>query len=454
VRPRSLAEVAAATRGVVVGDDDERVAAVSTDSRSTIAGSLFVAIAGERTDGHRFIDDAFERGASAALVGVGRTDRVPRVEVSSTSEALLALAAHERRAFGGTVVAVTGANGKTSTKDLAAAVLSARFRVHASPASFNNEVGVPATLLGASEDAEVIVAELGARREGDVALLMGIAEPSVVVVTNVGLAHIGVFGSWEAIVRASAEPVAALGADGVAILNADDPVVAGYRPSGDGRVVTFGISRGSDVRARAVTVGSDGRATFDLVVGGGRERVTLAVPGEHMVSNALAAATVGIELGVPLDACAAALARASVSRWRMESFEGRAGIRVLNDAYNANPESVAAAMKTAKVMAGEARVIAVLGRMAELGDVAEREHERIGELAARLRIDRLITVGTEAKTIAVAGLREGVEPDAVASYDDVEAALADILAHARAGDLVLIKGSRVVGLETLAETLR
>jgi UDP-N-acetylmuramoyl-tripeptide--D-alanyl-D-alanine ligase len=454
VRPRSLAEIAAATRGVVAGNDDTRIATVSTDSRSTIAGSLFVAIAGERTDGHRFIDDAFERGAAAALVGVGRTDRVPRVEVSSTSEALLALAANERRAFGGTVVAVTGANGKTSTKDLTAAVLATRFRVHASPASFNNEIGLPATLLGAPEDAEVIVAELGARREGDVALLMGIAEPSVVVVTNVGLAHIGVFGSWETIVRASAEPVAALAADGVAILNADDPVVAGYRPARGGRVVTFGVGGGSDVRAQAATVGSDGRATFDLVAGGDRERVTLAVPGEHMVANALAAAAVGIELGVPLDACAGALGRASVSRWRMESFEGRAGIRVLNDAYNANPESVAAALKTAKVMAGEARVIAVLGRMAELGDVAEREHERIGELAARLRIDRLITVGTEAKTIAVAGVREGVEPDAVASYDDVEAALADVLAHARAGDLVLVKGSRVVGLETLAEALR
>jgi UDP-N-acetylmuramoyl-tripeptide--D-alanyl-D-alanine ligase len=454
VRPRSLAEIAAATRGVVVGDDDARIAAVCTDSRTTIAGSLFVAIEGERTDGHRFIDDAFARGAAAALAGAGRTDRTPRVEVSSTSEALLALAADERRAFGGTVVAVTGANGKTSTKDLTAAVLSARFRVHASPASFNNEIGLPATLLGAPEDAEVIVVELGARREGDVALLMGIAEPSVVVVTNVGLAHIGVFGSWETIVRASAEPVAALGGDGVAILNADDPVVAGYRSAGGARVVTFGVGAGSDVRAQAVTVGSDGRATFDLVAGGGRERVTLAVPGEHMVANALAAAAVGIELDVPLDACAAALGRASVSRWRMESFEGRAGIRVLNDAYNANPESVAAALKTAKVMAGEARVIAVLGRMAELGNVAEREHERIGELAARLRIDRLITVGTEAKTIAVAGVREGVEPDAVASYDDVDTALADVLGHTRPGDLVLIKGSRVVGLETLAEALR
>ena len=453
MRARSLSEIAGATHGVVVGED-VRVGSISTDSRAAVSGSLFVALEGERTDGHRFVEEAFDRGAAAALVGTGRGERTPRVEVGSTGDALLALAADERRAFEGTVVAITGANGKTSTKDLAAAVLAERFVVHASPASFNNEVGLPMTLLGADADTEVIVAELGARREGDVALLMGIADPSVVVVTNVGIAHIGVFGSWEAIVRASAEPIDALRADGVAVVNADDPVVAGFRPRSGARVVTFGRGERSAVRADGVRVDADGRASFDLVGGGGRERVTLAVLGEHMVANALAAAAVGLELGVPVEACAAALGRAVVSRWRMETFDGRGGIRVLNDAYNANPESVAAAMKTARVMAGDARVIAVLGRMAELGDIAEQEHERVGELAARLRIDRVITVGTEAKTIAVAGVREGVEPDAVASYDDADGALADVLAHARPGDLVLVKGSRVAGLETLAEALR
>jgi UDP-N-acetylmuramoyl-tripeptide--D-alanyl-D-alanine ligase len=453
VRARPLSEIAAAARGVVVGED-VRIGAVCTDSRSTIPGSLFVAIEGERTDGHRFVDDAFAAGAAAVLVRRGGSDRTPRVEVASTSGALLELAADERRAFGGTVVAITGANGKTSTKDLAAAVLSERSVVHASPASFNNEVGLPMTLLAAPADAEVIVAELGARREGDVTLLMGVAAPSIVIVTNVGVAHIGVFGSWEAIVRASAEPVDALGASGVAVLNADDPVVAGFRPPNGARVVTFGRGDRADVRAEEVRLGTDGRASFDLIGGGGRERVTLAVPGEHMVANALAAAAVGLELGVPVEACADALGRAGVSRWRMETFEGRGGIRVLNDAYNANPESVSAALKTARVMAGDARVIAVLGKMAELGAIAETEHERVGELAARLRIDRVITVGTEAKAIAVAGIREGVEPDAVASYDDAEGALADVRAHARSGDLVLVKGSRVAGLEKLAEALR
>ncbi len=434
--------------------DDVRIGSVVTDSRLAVPGSLFIAIEGERTDGHRFVGDARDRGAAAAVVQASRSHVLPRIEVASTAAALLALAADERRSFPGPVVAITGANGKTSTKDLTAEVLSERFEVHASPGSFNNEVGLPMTLLGAAADADVIVAELGARREGDVAMLMEVADPSVVVVTNVGVAHIGVFGSWDAIVRASAEPLDALGPDGVAVLNADDPVVAGSVPRTGARIVTFGRSAGAVVRAEDVELGRDGRASFVLRAGGGRERVTLGVPGEHMVANALAAATVGLELGVPIEASAAALGRARISHWRMETFEGRGGIRVLNDAYNANPESVAAALKAAKVMAGEGRVVAVLGRMAELGEIAEAEHERIGELAARLRIDRLITVGTEAKTIAVAGVREGVEPDAVASYDDPEGALADVRAHVREGDLVLVKGSRVVGLETLAEALR
>ncbi len=453
MRTRSLAQIAAAVGGVIIGDD-VRIGSVVTDSRLAVPGTLFVAIEGERTDGHRFVDDARDRGAAAAVVEASRAEVLPRVEVASTAAALLALAADERRSFPGPVVAITGANGKTSTKDLTAEVVSERYGVHASPGSFNNEVGLPMSLLGAGPDAEVIVAELGARREGDVAMLMEVADPSIVVVTNVGVAHIGVFGSWDAIVRASAEPVDALAPDGVAVLNADDTVVAGFVPRSGARIVTFGRSAGAAVRAMDVELGRDGRASFVLESGGGRERVTLGVPGEHMVANALAAAAVGLELSVPIEACAAALGRARISHWRMETFEGRGGIRVLNDAYNANPESVAAALKTAKVMAGEGRVVAVLGRMAELGQIAEAEHERIGELAARLRIDRLVTVGTEAKTIAVAGVREGVEPDAVASYDDPESALADVRAHVREGDLVLVKGSRVAGLEALAEALR
>jgi UDP-N-acetylmuramoyl-tripeptide--D-alanyl-D-alanine ligase len=218
--------------------------------------------------------------------------------------------------------------------------------------------------------------------------------------------------------------------------------------------VTFGVRPHADVRGVDVSLGSDGRASFRLVAEEGEAAVTLAVPGEHMVSNALAAAAVGRELGVPLAEAATALAGAGVSRWRMETFTTAAGVLVLNDAYNANPESTAAALRTARWMAGEGRLVAVLGEMAELGSISVDEHDRVGELAARIRVDRLLTVGEAARAIARAAVREGMEPGEVASYDDPAEALEDVRSWARPGDLVLCKGSRVAGLETLAEALR
>jgi UDP-N-acetylmuramoyl-tripeptide--D-alanyl-D-alanine ligase len=453
MRPRMLSDVARAVSGTLEGDDVE-VRAVTTDSRDVSSGSLFVALHGEHQDGHAFVADAFARGAVAAMVDERHQGLRPLVSVPSTGDALLDLAADERTAFRGTLVGITGANGKTSTKDMTAAVVATRFRTHASPRSFNNEVGLPATLLGSPEGTEVVVAEMGARRVGDVALLCRVARPDVVTITNVGVAHMEVFGSWESIVEASAEPVVALPSEGIAVLNADDPVVAGYAALTEARVMMFGRSSKADVRAEEVSIGPDGRAGFAVVVGDERVPTRLRVAGEHMVANALAAVAVGSILGVEVVEAVGAVAAAPLSPWRMETFETSEGVRVLNDAYNANPESVSAALKTARRMAGERRLIAVLGPMAELGPITLAEHERVGELAARIRVDRLITVGVDAEAIAVAGIREGVEPDQVASYVELEGALEDVRAHARPGDLVLVKASRVAGLERLAEALR
>ena len=454
MRPRHLSEVASAVEGSLEGEDVE-VRSVSTDSREVTEGSLFIALVGDRTDGHRFVDQAFAAGAAGAIVGEVADGAAvgPVVRVGSTAEALMRLAADERRSMAATVVGITGANGKTSTKDLTHAIAKTRFRVHASPGSFNNEIGLPLTLLGAPPDTEVLVAEMGARRLGDVKLLSGIARPDVVVVTNVGVAHMEVFGSWASIVEASAEPIDALGPDGLAILNADDPVVIGYGDRCPGRVVTFGIRAHVDVRAQDVSLGPDGRATFRLTTDEDEVRITLAVPGEHMVSNALAAVAVGRELGVTLEDAAVVLGDAGVSRWRMETFSSAAGLRVLNDAYNANPESAAAALRTARWMAGTRRLIAVLGEMAELGPISEEEHDRVGELAARIRVDRLITVGDAALPIARAAIREGMRPEDVASVDTPDEVLEDVRRSAAPGDLILLKGSRVAGLERVAEAL-
>ncbi|MGZ5288323.1 MAG: UDP-N-acetylmuramoyl-tripeptide--D-alanyl-D-alanine ligase [Actinomycetota bacterium] len=453
MKPRLMSDVARAVDGLFLGDDVV-VTTVCTDSRLATPGSLFVALPGEHTDGGLFVPEAFQLGAAGALVRDGLRVDGPSVSVRSTNEALIRLATDERRRSGATVVGVTGANGKTSTKDMTAAVLARRFRTHASPESFNNEVGLPVTLLTAPADTEVVVAEMGARRKGDVTLLCEIARPDVVVVTNVGVAHLEVYGSWEAIVEASAEPIDALGPEGVGVLNADDQVVAGYAARSDGSVVTFGMSASADVRADGVWLDAEGFAAFDVAAGGAQAHVALSVAGEHMVSNALASIAVGLTLGIELETAAAAVSTATVSHWRMETFTTGDGVRVVNDAYNANPESVAAALKAARWMARDARLIAVLGTMAELGPIADEEHERLGDLAARLRVDRVIAVGDWAEQIATASVREGVEPGNVAAYERPEDALEDVRAHARAGDVVLFKASRVAGLERLAEALR
>jgi UDP-N-acetylmuramoyl-tripeptide--D-alanyl-D-alanine ligase len=449
---RPLSEIAAAVRGTLRGPDAV-VSAVRIDSRTVGPGNLFVAIAGERVDGHDFVADAFERGAVAAVVH--RPEIAGTViEVPDTGRALPDLAADERgRMRGARVVGITGSNGKTSAKDLAAAVVGTRLRTHASPASFNNEIGLPLTLLGAAPGVEVVVAEMGARREGDVRLLCDVARPDAVVVTNVGVAHMGIFGSWDAIVRAGSEPVEWLGADGTAIVNADDPVARAYADETDAAVITFGLDPGADVRAEDVELGPDARATFTLWSAGEREPVGLAVPGDHMVSNALAAAAVGRWAGVTLAECATALKGAGIGHWRMETSTGSSGIVIVNDAYNANPESMAAALKSARWMAKGERLVAVLGHMAELGPVEFEEHEKLGRLVVRIGVERLITVGERARTIARAAIREGQLPEDVSSYEDPSDAAADVSEWARPGDVVLVKGSRVAGLERVAEAL-
>jgi UDP-N-acetylmuramoyl-tripeptide--D-alanyl-D-alanine ligase len=453
VIPRPLSEIAAAVGGRLVGED-ATADAVATDSRLVRPGAVFVALRGERADGHEYVRAAFDAGAVGAVVE-RREVGDPVIEVADTGRALLDLASDERRRMtSARVIGVTGSNGKTSVKDLAAAVLSTRFRTHASPASFNNEVGLPMTLLGAEPGTEIVVAEMGARHEGDVGMLFDVARPDVVVVTNVGVAHMEVFGSWDAIVRAGLEPVERLERDGVAILNADDPVVRDYARRTRARVTTFGVDGDADVRATDVALDDDGRASFTLEAAGENERVELAVAGEHMVANALAAAACGVVSGLSAAECAAALKGARISAWRMETFTTAHGVLVVNDAYNANPESMAAALKAARWIARRGRLVAVLGHMAELGPIAFEEHERLGELVVRVGVDRLITLGDPARQIARSAVREGQLPEDVASYDDAADAAADVRAWARPGDVVLLKGSRVARVEGVAEGLR
>ena len=447
---RSLSEVSASTGGELRGAD-VMVTGLATDDREVKPGDLFVALRGDQVDGHEFVERAMLAGAAAALVS--RVVDVPSIVVADTRQALTDLTRAERSSMDAAIVGITGSTGKTTVKDLTDSALSSRLRVWSSPRSFNTEVGVPITLLNAPDDAEAIVVEMGSRGIGHIATLCEIAQPRIGVVTNVGPAHIEMFGSLENVAIAKGELVEALPPDGVAVLNADDPIVAAFASRTRARVLSFGVATGADVRAEDVVLDDIGQASFTLIGPDGSERIELPIIGEHMAWNALAAAAVGIALGLSVGECASGLKDARLSAWRMELIEGAGGVRILNDAYNANPSSMAAALKAARWMARDGRSIAVLGEMAELGDMSHAEHERVGEIVARLGIDHLLVVGPGAVGIAVGAEREGVEPERIRRVETIEEAAAAVRELAREGDVVLVKGSRVAGLERVAEAL-
>ncbi|MDT5336994.1 MAG: UDP-N-acetylmuramoyl-tripeptide--D-alanyl-D-alanine ligase, partial [Mycobacterium sp.] len=377
---------------------------------------------------------------------------------------LAAAVAAELVAGGLVIVGVTGSSGKTSTKDLLAAVLEPLGEVVAPPGSFNNELGHPWTVLRATTDTDYLILEMSARHQGNIAALARIAPPSIAVVLNVGTAHLGEFGSREAIAATKAELPQAVPASGVVILNADDPVVAAMADKTEARVVRVGRSSGSDVWAADVVLDELARARFTLHAAGAHTDVTLAVHGDHQVSNALSAAAVALECGASLGQVADALAAAGpVSRNRMQVGTRADGVTVINDAYNANPDSMRSGLKALAWMAqgGRARdddrrrSWAVLGEMAELGDDAIAEHDSIGRLAVRLDVSRLVVVGTGRSMSAMhhGAVMEGSWGSEAIMVADVDAALALLRSELRGGDVVLVKASKSAGLAELADAV-
>ncbi|WP_219416606.1 UDP-N-acetylmuramoyl-tripeptide--D-alanyl-D-alanine ligase [Pseudonocardia nigra] len=455
-----LADVAAVTGGRLHrASGEERVTAVEFDTRAIAPGGLFVALPGERVDGHDFAASAVAAGAAGVLAGRevdGPAVIAPPVarwtgtyldahdrdgSGAAVLAALARLAGHAVRALPGTtVVGVTGSSGKTSTKDLLAAVLAPLGPTVAPPGSFNNELGLPWTALHADAATRHLVLEFSARGPGHIAGLAAAVPPRIGVVLNVGSAHLGEFGSPAAIAQAKGELVEALPEDGVAVLNADDPAVAAMAVRTAARVVWFGRASDADVRAEDVGLEA-GRARFTLVAAAGRARVALPLVGEHHVGNALAAATVALELGGTPDGVAAALGAAvPASQWRMEVTDRADGVTVINDAYNANPESMRAAL-TALAAVGEGRrTWAVLGRIAELGETSVAAHAAVAELAAALGVDELVAVATE-------------DYPGARCVGDVAEAVALLRAELAPGDVVLVKASRAAGLERVAAQL-
>lgn len=448
----SIAEITGASPGP--GTDPGAVAdSVVIDSRQAGPGSLFAALPGENVDGHDFAAAAIARGAVAVLAS--RPVGAPALIVPDVPGAMAALARAVAAALPGlTIAGITGSVGKTTTKDLTAQLVERLGPTVAPYESYNNEIGHPLTVLRVTADTRYLVLELSARGPGHIAKLCAIAPPRLGAVLCVGHAHAGEFGGLAEVARAKGELPAALPPDGVALLNADDPRVLAMAERTAGRVVTFGLRPGAMIRADGVTVGREGRAAFTLVTPAGTAPVRLRLVGAHNVVNALAAAAIAGELGMPVTELADSLSAATPrSKWRMEVTERADGVTVINDAYNANPEGMAAALETLATVGRGRRAFAVLGPMNELGDESQRRHEEAGGLAARAGVAGLIVVGENAAPMLTGAKAEPSWRGELISVPDAGSAVAALGNLLGPGDVVLVKASRTIGLERVALAL-
>jgi UDP-N-acetylmuramoyl-tripeptide--D-alanyl-D-alanine ligase len=450
---RQIAEITGATADRVADPAALVTGPVIIDSRQAVPGSLFAALPGDRADGHDFAPAAVAAGAVAVLAT--RRAGVPALIVGDVPAALARLArAVLDRIADLTVVGITGSSGKTTTKDLAAQLIETLGPTVSPHNSYNNEIGLPLTVLRVTGQTRYLIAEFSARAPGDIARLCAVAPPRLGAVLCVGHAHAGEFGSIEDVARAKAELPAALPPDGVALLNADDPRVLAMAGRTAARVVTFGRAATAAVRADGVTLDEAGRPAFTLVTGEGSAPVRLRLHGEHNVINALAAAALARELGLSVAAIAAGLSAAVArSRWRMEFTERPDGVTVINDAYNANPEAMRAALGTLAVLARSRRAFAVLGYMTELGGRAREFHEQAGLLAAEAGLAGLIVVGDAAAPILSGAKAHQSWHGELLAVPDAAAAVQAMQQRLRRGDVVLVKGSRAVRMERVALAL-
>ena len=460
----TAADVAMVTGGrVISGDPQTRIVRWSIDSRTVKAGDLFVAIRGDRFDGHEFAAAALAAGAAGVVVETapvvsqaGAGGQMPVViRVDDTTRALQDAAREVRRRAGATVVAITGSAGKTTTKELTAEFLAAKYTVYRNKGNFNNHIGLPLSLLELESRPEVAVVELGMNHAGEIRTLVGIAEPDVRVWTNVGDAHMGFFASIDAIADAKAEILESARPGDLLVAGTDDARIRARAGAFGGRTLTFGVSDGADVRASLVDHrGLDGMAAT-VTTPHGTARLETPLLGTGNLLNLLAATAVATELGVPLDAIAERAAHLRPAAHRGELLRLPGGVTLIDDSYNSSPAALKRALDTIRHATGSARKVAILGEMLELGDHAARLHGECGFAAAEAGLDLLITVGgTPAARMADAAKAGGMRPDAVAWVADSEKASDVALRAIRPGDLVLVKGSRGIRTDLVVERLK
>jgi UDP-N-acetylmuramoyl-tripeptide--D-alanyl-D-alanine ligase len=449
--PMTIEEAVGAMQAEITGraPTGESIVGICTDTRQDAAGTLFFALRGENGDGHRFVPQAFSKGAAAAVVDcVVPNATGQQLLVRDTLIALGDLAAHYRRRFDVPVIGVTGSVGKTSTKEMIACALRARLNVLASDKNYNNEIGVPLTLFALSREHEAAVVEMGMRAKGEIARLAEIAQPTIGVITNIGLSHIERLGSREQIARAKGELLEGLPADGVAILPADDAFTPMLRQMAPGiRVLTCGASPDADHRITDISFSESGAPRFRI----NGLRIELGIHGAHHALNAAAAIAVAQLVGVEAEAAAEALSAFQAPAMRMETLEGARGITILNDAYNAAPDSMKAALETLARVAGSRRAVAILGEMRELGVFADEAHRTVGEAAGALHLGAIITVGIAAEEIGRAAQQAGaVELHCFASTEEAVDGVPSLL---QPGDVALVKGSRAMEMERIVAAL-
>ncbi len=444
---------------LVVGDIGTRITGVSTDTRTLQPGDLFVALTGENSDGHKFLADALAKGAVGVVVSRKVESQCLTIRVADTLLALGDLAAFYRSKFDPVVVGVTGSVGKTTTKEMIAAVAAAKGPVLKNEGNFNNEIGLPLTLLNLSPRHKTAVVEMAMRGAGQIDYLAKIAKPRIGVITNIHMVHIELLGTMDAIADAKGELLDHLPADGTAVLNADDAYFEYLSRRANCRVVSFGESTGAAVRAVSSGIDSKGCCHFEVLIGSPSKSVAgrsfdvhIPVPGEHNIKDALAAIAVGEELGIDHESIRAALAAFKAPEKRSNVIPARRGYVVIDDTYNAGPASVESAVKTLTMMEGD-RKIAVLGDMLELGEHAIEAHLEIGRAVKDCGIDLLFAVGELARLIARGAIDAGMPIAAVAEFEDSAQAAKEVPAKVRERDVVLVKGSRAMKMERIVEGL-
>jgi UDP-N-acetylmuramoyl-tripeptide--D-alanyl-D-alanine ligase len=432
------------------------ITGVTADSRRVRPGDLFVALPGARTDGHLFVDLAYQHGAVAALVKGERQLPPPPagralIEVEDTLWALGELGAYHRGKYHPLMVGVTGSVGKTSTKDLTHAVLGVKYRTLKSEGNLNSDVGLPLSLFHLDESHQAAVLEMAMRGPGQIRRLVEIARPHTGVLTNIGTAHLEALGSIENIARAKSELLEGLPGSGVAVLNWDCPWVRRVADRTPSRIIRYGLGPGVEVTAREVESRGEEGTHFTLVVPGGSARVRLPVAGGHMVTNALAAAAVGVSAGLTVDEIARGLGQAVLTGMRVQLVR-RPELLIINDAYNANPQSMVAALSLLKELA-KSRAVAVLGGMLELGEYTGEAHREVGRAVAALGVDLLITVGALGEEIATEAVSRGLPSYAIRECQDNTGAMQALADELRVRDTVLVKGSRGLGMEEIVRYL-